>query len=190
MDQIVAKIIFIASAYVTVCIIFLFTARKDFWLLRIDNKSVYISVFAYVSLLVIERLVFTTFDRQQLAGLDNSGQYLLFRPGSDITAAVFLFLIGFCLWMLRMLGAGDAKLLFPIGLFTGWDYMLPFAMGLIALGTIALAVLKLPLPAGREQSKIRARVREIRETGRIPYGVIMTGALLAALAAKYLSALG
>ncbi|TBF97710.1 hypothetical protein ELG65_02650 [Rhizobium leguminosarum] len=39
-----------------------------------------------------------------------------------------LFALGIGLWTFGLFGAGDAKLFLPIGLFIGWNSMLPFAI--------------------------------------------------------------
>ena len=95
-----------------------------------------------------------------------------------LAAGVVLFGSGFLLWQFRMLGAGDAKLMFPIGLFLGWQGIPPFALGLILFAIVALLFLKVPLPYGLGNTLAGGRLNEIRESGKVPYGVIMVAALL------------
>ena len=106
-------------------------------------------------------------------------------PISALGAAVVLFTIGFVLWMLKMLGAGDVKLMLPVGLFTGWEYLLPFSLGLILFAVIAIFIMKLPLPAGLGNTIVGMRLDEIRRSGKVPYGVVMVTALLGTLYIKY-----
>ena len=89
-----------------------------------------------------------------------------------------LFVLGVVFWLFRMFGAGDAKLFFPIGLFIGWIGLLPFAVLLVASGSLAAIVLKMPLPLPLQFSFFFMRLDEIRQTQKIPYGVVMVIATL------------
>ncbi|MFC6657696.1 prepilin peptidase [Roseibium salinum] len=65
-------------------------------------------------------------------------------PARDLSAAALLFALGFVFWAFKLFGAGDAKLLFPTGLFVGWDHMLLFSIGLLGFAFVILVVLKSP----------------------------------------------
>lgn len=95
-----------------------------------------------------------------------------------LAAGMVLFSTGFVLWQFKMLGAGDVKLMFPIGLFLGWQGIMTFAVGLILFAIVALLFLKAPLPYGLGNTLAGRRLNEIRESGKVPYGVIMVAALL------------
>jgi prepilin peptidase CpaA len=109
----------------------------------------------------------------------------LFLPGS-LAAAGLLLATGFVLWKLRLFGAGDAKLMFPVGLFLGWPHLLPYAIWLAIFALIALLALKLPLPAGASMTMAGMRIDEIRQSGKVPYAVIMVAALIATIMPEYL----
>jgi prepilin peptidase CpaA len=114
--------------------------------------------------------------------------------GLDMVVAVggglLLFAIGFALWMLKLFGAGDAKLMAPIGLFLGWYSLMPFAIWLAVFAAVALLALKLPLPAGLGSTMPGMRLDEIRRTGKVPYAVILVAALFATLGPKYAAIFG
>lgn len=152
--------------------IFIYAAIKDFLTWKISNATVLAVTATYIPFAATGLL---------------AGPALAAKvdPVSALAAAVMLFTIGFVLWMLKMLGAGDVKLMFPVGLFTGWDYLLPFALGLIFFAVIALLVMKLPLPAGLGNTIVGMRLDEIRRSGKVPYGVVLITALLATLYVKY-----
>lgn len=100
---------------------------------------------------------------------------------SSLAAGFLLLVTGFLFWKLRLFGAGDAKLMFPIGLFVGWERLLPFAFGLAIFAVLALLALKLPLPLGLGMTRFGLRFDEIRQTGKVPYAVIIVASLLAIL---------
>lgn len=98
-------------------------------------------------------------------------------PLTDLGAAALLFVIGFAFWAVKLFGAGDAKLFFPVGLFTGWANLLPYALNLVLLAVVAFLLLKWPLPLQVRMTAFGTRLEEIRKTGKVPYGVVMVGAL-------------
>jgi prepilin peptidase CpaA len=153
-------------------LIFIYAAFMDFSTLKISNATVLAATASYVPFAVTGFLTGPVLS----AKVD---------PISALAAAVTLFSIGFVLWMLKMLGAGDVKLMFPVGLFTGWEYLLHFALGLIFFAVIAWLVMKLSLPAGLGNTMVGMRLDEIRRSGKVPYGVVMVTALLAILYVKY-----
>lgn len=80
-------------------------------------------------------------NRSILAGLAG-GIFFLLCTGSvaalwdGISAMGFVFLIFFPLFALRMLGAGDVKLISAAALYTGWDGLQPFLLGMLAAGGV------------------------------------------------------
>lgn len=107
-------------------------------------------------------------------------------PGA-VGAAALLFATGFLLWQFKLLGAGDAKLMFPVGLFVGWNSLMAYAVFLIGFALLATLLLRLPLPYGLSSTWPGMRLNEIRKTGKVPYGVIMVAALFALLSVNYKS---
>ncbi|AMS39332.1 MULTISPECIES: prepilin peptidase [Aminobacter] len=150
-------------------------AWVDFMTWKIPNRTILVLVACYV-----------IFAGVVLA----SGETVRF--GVDVVwslaAAFLLMAIGFVLWQLKLLGAGDAKLMFPIGLFLGWTALLPFAIWLAILAVVALLSLKLPLPAGLGATIPGMRLNEIRRTGKVPYAVILVGALFVSAWDRYATA--
>lgn len=104
----------------------------------------------------------------------------------DLLAGTLLFVLGFALWAIRMMGAGDAKLFFPIGLFVGWDHLFVFGLALAGLAIVAAVLLKFRVPAQYAGYGVGARIEEIRRTGKVPYGVLMVLATYVALAIRLL----
>ncbi|MCW0000979.1 prepilin peptidase [Pararhizobium sp. YC-54] len=154
-------------------LIFLYAAWSDFRSWKIPNGAI-------LALLVLYCL-------SAVAGLLATGDTgaALFSSngiGGDVGAGLLLFALGVGLWAFGLFGAGDAKLLLPIGLFIGWHGMLPFAVFLLIGGILALLALRLPMPLQLAHISVFMRIEEIRATRKIPYGVIMVIAALPVLA--------
>ncbi|WJI42662.1 pilus assembly protein CpaA [Mesorhizobium sp. C120A] len=118
-----------------------------------------------------------------LAGVDGDSPLQ-----GDLAAGLLLLTIGFVLWALRMLGAGDAKLFFPIGLFVGLHYLFSFAVGLAAGGVVVSLALQFPVPLQFQAWRALSRIEEIRKSRKVPYGVIMATAALVAMYLRYFAA--
>lgn len=172
------NIIMIASVF-----LFLYAAWSDFRFWKIPNGIVLalIAVYAFGTV-----LRFMIPDQSGGALADDFGATLFSSTGiaGDLVAGIVLFILGFALWSFGLFGAGDAKLFLPIGLFIGWQGMLPFAIFLLIGGIIALLALKLPMPLQFAHFAVVMRLQEIRTTRKIPYGVIMVGAALAVMALR------
>lgn len=127
-------------------------AWRDFWTLRISNKD--------VAILLV------------LAGATRAA---LGFPGgwADLAAGAILFVLGVVFWFLRMMGAGDAKLYLPLGILIGWQGLFPFAMVLLPMSLLFLALAAAGPRVLPQQSAIGARLAQIRARRTIPYGVPM-----------------
>ncbi|OMQ46675.1 prepilin peptidase [Ensifer sp. 1H6] len=157
-------------------LVFLYAAWSDFQRWRIPNEVVLALVAIYVfgaaaSLLTTQDIGATLFS---LDGI-----------GGAVAAGLLLLALGVVLWAFRLFGAGDAKLLLPIGLFVGWHGMLPFSLFLLLGGIVVMLALKLPVPLAFAHYAVIMRVQEIRTSRKIPYGVIMVFATLVTLALGY-----
>ncbi|MDK1375451.1 MULTISPECIES: prepilin peptidase [unclassified Sinorhizobium] len=156
-------------------LLFLHAAWSDFRSWKIPNAA----VLALVGLYAVNAAV-------ALLTTDDIGAALFSFNGigGDVGAGLLLFALGFALWLFRLFGAGDAKLFLPIGLFIGWHAMLPFAVYLLIVGVFTVLVLRLPMPLQLAHLSFFMRIEEIRATRKIPYGVIMVFAALAAIALR------
>ncbi|MDK1490781.1 pilus assembly protein CpaA [Sinorhizobium sp. 7-81] len=156
-------------------LLFLYVAWSDFRSWKIPNAA----ILAVVALYSVNAAV-------ALLMADDIGAALFSSAGigCDLGAGLLLFALGFGLWLFGLFGAGDAKLFLPIGLFVGWHGMLPFAIFLLIGGVFTMLALKLPLPLQLAHLSFFTRIEEIRATRKIPYGVIMVFATIAALALR------
>lgn len=144
------------------CFAFLaYVAWKDFLELRIRNRDV--AIFSGMVLLLLA-----------LRGFDGA------LP--DLMAGLLLFVLGFVMWMMGAMGAGDVKLYLPLGVFVGWA-LLPVYVVFLLIGSVIMLVAVLlarRFPAGR--GRIRARLTEIAAARAVPYAVPMVfGAILTLL---------
>ncbi|NRP69596.1 hypothetical protein ILFOPFJJ_00468 [Ensifer psoraleae] len=157
-------------------LLFLYAAWSDFRSWKIPNAA----ILALVGLYAVNAAVALLMAEDIGAALFSSAGI-----GGDVGAGLLLFVLGFGLWLFRLFGAGDAKLFLPIGLFVGWHGMLPFAIFLLIGGVFTILALKLPMPLQLAHLSFFTRIEEIRATRKIPYGVIMVFATIAALALRY-----
>jgi prepilin peptidase CpaA len=159
------------------CVVFACAAVEDFRRWKIRNRT----VIALVGLYTVT------------AGIGLSTEAIraeqLVNPITDLGAGALLFAIGFAMWAVKALGGGDAKLMLPVGLFVGWDYLLPYAIGLVIFAIGSVFLFRTPILYAFGHTRIGLRLLEIRDTKQFPYGVIMVAALYLALYFKYGSAL-
>src|SRR3954447_1847201 len=147
----------------------LIAAWQDFIAWKIRNWTVLALVADYALLALIRWA--NPAGAGILAGIDSASPLQ-----GDLAAGLLLLAIGFVLWAMRMLGAGDAKLFFPIGLFVGLYYLFDFAVGLAGGAIVVSLALIFPVPVQYQSWRLLARTEEIRKTRKIPYGIIIAGA--------------
>ncbi|MCB2401393.1 A24 family peptidase [Rhizobium ruizarguesonis] len=154
-------------------LLFLYAAWTDFRTWKIPNTI----VLALVALYALRAVAV-------MLGSEDVGAALFASSGigGDVGAGLLMFTLGVMLWAFRLFGAGDAKLFLPIGLFVGWQGMLPFSLLLLVLGIVTLLVLRLPVPLRVAHLAFFMRIEEIRASRKIPYGVVMVFAVLLTLA--------
>lgn len=93
----------------------------------------------------------------------------------DLAAALILFGIGFVMWALRAMGAGDVKLYFALGLFMGIGGLGLFSLLLLIITAIFLCSLFM-IANIEPKDRILKRLKFIRNSGKAPYAVLMCGA--------------
>lgn len=106
--------------------------------------------------------------------------------GGDLLAGGTLFGSGFVLWLMRALGAGDAKLMLPLGLHLGIDALPPFA-ALIITASLAYAIASALSCRFQLENRISIWLRKGRETGKTPYGPILVFATVPLLFSALIS---
>jgi prepilin peptidase CpaA len=104
----------------------------------------------------------------------------------DVAAGAVLFVLGVAFWAVGMMGAGDAKLYFPLGLLVGWGGLAAFAVFLLAASMLFLLAVKLAVALPASQGKTRRRMHQIAEGQGVPYAVPMAAAAIAAVMLGYL----
>ncbi len=105
---------------------------------------------------------------------------------SDLGVGILLFLLGLVMWLMRLMGAGDVKLYFGLGLFMGIKTVGLFALLLLAATILLLFAMIIAARAGAEKG-ISGRLREIRETRKAPYAVPMCMAAIPCILIRVLS---
>jgi prepilin peptidase CpaA len=151
--------------------LFLLAAWQDFQNWKIRNWTIVALLACYLLFVLV---------RWTASGSAGSGMF----PG-EFVAGALLFVLGFTLWAFGFFGAGDAKLLLPVGLFLGFSHLLPFAFALMIFGVVFLLALKYPIPANYLVTPALVRFDEIRRTGKVPYGVVITAAALFAMYVRF-----
>ena len=141
-------------------------AFDDFRYFKITNKSVIALILVYLAFAISKN--FNGFSMDLLAG-------------------GILFALGFVFWLLKMMGAGDAKLYFPVGLLVSWTQLLPYTIYLVVFSVILLLLLKLPIPLPFRHTMAAIRFDEIRKGKSVPYAVPITFAAMAVLLPRALS---
>lgn len=157
---------------VATCLCFLYAAFTDFRAWKIHNQTVLVLVLLFAIYAACRPHVASSW----LPPVD--------LP-SAVGAGVLLFATGFLLWQFKLLGAGDAKLMLPVGLFMGWQNLLTYALFLIGFAFLIMLLLRVPLPYGLSRTWPGMRLNEIRRTGKVPYGVVMVAAFFAILYVNY-----
>lgn len=131
-------------------------AWRDFLTYRITNRDVLI-LLGLVALLLL------------LRGAQAGVAQIL----PDLIAGTLLFALGFVMWMAGAMGAGDVKLYFPLGLLVGWALLPVFVMFLLLASVLMLLAVWLARRFPRDHGRLRARLTEIAQAGKVPYGVPM-----------------
>lgn len=148
------------------CIGFLaLIAWRDFLTFRIKNRDVLILSGLVAGLLL-------------LRGIETSLPALL----PDLLAGILLFSLGFLMWLIGAMGAGDVKLYLPLGVLIGWALLPVYVVFLLVASVLMLVAVWLGRRFPSDRGRFRARLTEISRTKAVPYAVPMAlGAILTLL---------
>ena len=104
---------------------------------------------------------------------------------TDLAAGALLFVMGFVLWMMRGLGAGDVKLMFGLGLHLGWISLLPFAILLCLVSFVLYACIMIAHLLGARRG-FGGWLAGLKATGSVPYGLVLAFASVPLMTARVL----
>ena len=105
---------------------------------------------------------------------------------SDLLAGGTLFGVGFLLWLVRALGAGDAKLMLALGLLLGIDGLQIFAVFLFSVTLLFVITSRLSTNFQSENPIFRW-LSSCRNQGITPYGPLLAAASIPVLIAPLFS---
>jgi prepilin peptidase CpaA len=140
----------IALGYIAIIAVLAQVIYTDFFYYRIRNWSVLAILVAWAVVAAPDR-----FAHAQM----------------DLLIAAILFALAFGFWAFHMVGAGDAKLLGACGLVVGFDDAVTFAVLILGFSIAFIAILRLLANVLLLPVAVDARLIEIAETKKIPYGV-------------------
>ncbi|MBJ3763661.1 prepilin peptidase [Maribius pontilimi] len=101
----------------------------------------------------------------------------------DLMAGGLLFVIGFMMWMLGVLGAGDSKLMLPLGLHLGYMGLAPFVVFLMVFSILFYLIITVSAFAGAERGAF-GWLAELKRSGRVPYGLPLAVAAVPVMALR------
>ena len=99
----------------------------------------------------------------------------------DLTVGAILFIVGFVAWLLKGIGAGDAKLFFVAGIFSGYEYAQYFAVFLFVTGLIFAVLMLIVKHFDSLPVVLFGRLIQIGKAGKVPYGVPLAVSTIGAL---------
>ena len=99
----------------------------------------------------------------------------------DLEVGFVLFIIGFVAWLAKGIGAGDAKLFFVAGIFSGYQYAVYFAIFLLISGLIFILLMLIVTQINHMPIVLFGRLIEIGKTKKVPYGVVLAVSTIGAL---------
>lgn len=149
------------GALLTGCLFLAFVAWEDFRKFRVRNRSVLILMAIYVVFAVAR---------------GSFGPLVL-----DLAGGLLLFALGFAFWLLRMIGAGDAKLFFAVGCWVSLPNLAEWSILLLIWSIVLWALVKIPFPLAVRHLAVVARLDDFRKSKRVPYAVPISIATLFAL---------
>lgn len=140
-------------------------AWRDFLSFRISNRDVLILTVMVAALVLLRGAQGTMADLVP-----------------DLFAGALLFVLGFVMWLLGAMGAGDVKLYFPLGVLVGWALLPIYVVFLLLASILMLVAVWVGRRFPKENAGLRARLTEIARAKKVPYAVPMAiGAILTLL---------
>lgn len=139
------------TALLTACLFLLFVGWEDFRKFRVRNASVLVLLGIY-AVFAIAR-----------------GDFQLVLQ--DFYGGLLLFLLGVAFWLAKMMGAGDAKLFFPVGCWVSLHNLFGWSVLLLVCSAVLLALVKVPFPLGMRHLAVIDRLDELRRGKKVPYAV-------------------
>jgi prepilin peptidase CpaA len=130
-------------------------AHQDFWHLKLPNPSIAALLLAVLGYIWIK-------------------YYPSWQP--NLIAGGILFIMGIVFWLFGLMGAGDAKLMLPLGILIGIAGFLVFAIALIAYTLLLLIIIKLAKHLRNAQQTTLHRLYTIAEQGKVPFGIPLIAA--------------
>lgn len=139
------------TALLTACLFLMFVAWEDFRKFRVRNASV-LGLFGIYAVFALARAEF---------------QPVLL----DLSGGLLLFLLGLAFWLAKLMGAGDAKLFFPVGCLVSLHNLFGWSVLLLVCSIVLLALVKLPFPLSMRHLAVIGRLDELRRGKKVPYAV-------------------
>ncbi len=102
----------------------------------------------------------------------------------DLGVGLALFAVGFVAWLLKGIGAGDAKLFFVAGIYSGYQYAGYFALLLFLTGLFFALLILVARRAEFLPVILFGRLIEIGKTRKVPYGVPLSASTIGALVVR------
>ncbi|MEZ5691554.1 MAG: prepilin peptidase [Rickettsiales bacterium] len=96
----------------------------------------------------------------------------------DLLGMLIVFVIGFAIFAIRMMGGGDIKLIIVLALWVGWNRLAEFGFNFAVLGgllSIILLLIRAILPKLLKNKKLP---KIFRKREPVPYGLAIAGAFL------------
>ena len=100
---------------------------------------------------------------------------------SGVAAGLLFFILNYLFWLAKMTGAGDVKLLAVTGFLVGIDRAMDLAVLLLVFSVLLLLVTTFAQYLAFMPTELSRRFAEIRNRGKVPYGVPISLAAIGVL---------
>ena len=137
-----------------------------------------------IAIIILLYIGYTDFKNYKITNIQILSMLLLYYDQYlflDLSVGFVLFIIGFVAWLAKGIGAGDAKLFFVAGIFSGYQYAVYFAMFLFISGLIFVFLMLVVTRINYIPIVLFGRLIEISKTKKVPYGVVLAASTIGAL---------